>query len=1324
MKKKHLTTQEDVNKLIASINSSFNEDTPNPYAEKIYYPTGGEAATIKKEYSFLDKVRAIGDENNILHQWTFHRDDFFLPGDHIIPWGKDEQKKEEERIRKTIPIDQQIAYINNLYESKGPEDYANKTKRYERHLEDLKILEETSKWLKVPGTLIGGITNPDVLLPGGMVVGTGGKALAKSILFGAGIGGALGATNEYTMTATLGDTTSRDYKSAILYGALLGGGINGVFSAMGWGYNSLARSALHRVTELEKAAKGEPYLYNPKDQTLERLDGTGTKVPFNSVKPFDTTFNVVKDADIKKGVTYDKLTNFMKWFSFSPISRLVGLDQYPAVQALALKLQAPAFNIYVKTPEGLVPWIKKMNASDVKRELQQKSNLAAHLIDDAYKEAQRSGYIGTQKDFEKEAANEFLRVVEQAKEDIAKTVHSSANEQLVKLKEVQDSITDDILEKEYNDLLAEYEKAYDEAVNDAELQLYQTELATRVNKFKNLKQKFLDKEAELKKALNKSILEDKIKYIEDQIKELETKTNLSVSDKNRLEMLRNKQKNPASYKPKGKIPSSKNTEKIKNKLETLRTTHKTNKEVHKEEKKDLAAKIKTRKKQIDYSSKASKYAHTLKYKDKTKEKLRYKKVLDHMSSNKNQYHLLKEDKKRNIIHNPDAMGIELSKRLDEIDDQLATLYFDKIDPKYRKAIDAYVAHNKYYAEVAKSLKETAKKAGKKVEPSYYSPHTYATRRWDLNKILKMSDERLAIILEKAYTLDPLNKLILDERKKLYGNDAVDDEIKLTIKSMIEALRESGYNKDMGSGLFEPHVTPFGQYLKKRNLTLNDRYLEDLIDNSFKGRLADYQYRTAGKLALETLFGTSNKQELEKLIDKAVTQYGNKMSPSERHKISQQLNDLMQHVLGIPIDRIDTNAWYNKAGHTLMKTNYLAFGGKFGENAVTDFGVGVITNGFINSIKAVTPSLKAVVGLYKDKNYGKKWASDMIQLGIVSDLHASKALIRFDSEYGEGLLFDEALDKASEKFSHITGLVGATTLIRLTAVAAGTVDVANIAKSLKVTGHISPRDEMKMARIGLSKEDLLWIAEQPIEIKNGVLVDFHFDKWSDQNKVVAFQRAITQKMEEAVLRADDTMLPKILTYRSPFFRLAFQFMRYAYMSYERVLMKGLAEKDARLVVGLMTSATIYGSIQYLREQALIATGLIDKEDAHFNFIKDDGSIDEEAATRFAIKIARAMPQLGLLPDAIGRARAMMGYDAIGADRPDAVAEALFGIGGSRATQVLDLTKELANGELNTIHAWNALKSLIPGQNIFGIDQVYNPVIKDLIKDNFGKKVELF
>lgn len=626
----------------------------------------------------------------------------------------------------------------------------------------------------------------------------------------------------------------------------------------------------------------------------------------------------------------------------------------------------------------------------------------------------------------------------------------------------------------------------------------------------------------------------------------------------------------------------------------------------------------------------------------------------------------------------------------------------RMHPEVKKSVDAMTD---YYRAVAKKGREV----GLKLDDE--SSNLYHTRRWNLDAIRKLPKAEVMARLKRAIGKHRVNVRNMEGMSKKNRTKLIN---KLA-ESMYKKLSNTELMRDVAkSDLIKTTYTPLGSNLKIKARLL-DSELDGLLHKGTNDILSNYNYQMSGRIGLHAVIGDKNVQDVVNDISQQARLEG--ATPKEIEILSADLLHQMESILGTASIPKNPNGFTQTATRMLGKFEYGVFGGGFGFNALFELGAGAMAHGLRNTMANLRPALHAVRKGMVEGPDKYKFIQDALSLGAAHEFYNINMISRMDdidSMFSSNSV-ERALDEANRFVTKYSGLSHITTMYRVAALGAGTVDLIKNAKRYAKSGKINKGYMDKLARYGLQPDDLLWIAEQPVLSKSRQLVDFQFEKWDNPKRVEKFQIAATAMMDDAVLTGDTTLLPRLFSSTNPMAQMMTKFLRFPTLAYEQLLRKGVAEDPAKFMVGVMTSASMASMIYYLREAALIELGAVDEADAKYQILDKDGDFDDEALQRLALVVLTKMPQASFMADAIKGSAQLTGTEIMGSNefKQDLVSANL----GPSIQRILDLSEnipKILNGDFSKKDAYYMAKSYTLFQNLLTIDQIYNPIIKENLR----------
>jgi hypothetical protein len=626
---------------------------------------------------------------------------------------------------------------------------------------------------------------------------------------------------------------------------------------------------------------------------------------------------------------------------------------------------------------------------------------------------------------------------------------------------------------------------------------------------------------------------------------------------------------------------------------------------------------------------------------------------------------------------------EISKAIDAKREELYQKYqleFKHSDPK---VVEAATKIDEYYKGVLEEAHRLKVHEFKHITPNRH----YMTRIFDFQKVREMDMDTLVARLKAGLKGHVANRSMSEET------------LNTSARNIAAKLKDLDYTRDYADyTFFVPKEIGSTAFFREKQFKLDDRAIQDILVTDIEDVVGQYSYSQKGHLsalhAFPELQGIPREEQVNKFNDlvlKPLRESGAKA------KEVDALENMFDDMLGTFRIAKDSNSAVWKSTRIANSINSLTYGGGFALNTAAEIG-GLLLDGQVaNVMKSRLGTLSEIGTMFTKSRVDDPLARDFILMGQFENLMETNHMMKMsdtDTVFNAGKV-EHNLNKANNEFFKYTGLRGAT--VALEAIVGPKVihDILNI--GTKKT--LSNAEAKYMARIGLNPEDAVTIANKLKEVgefKGNRIYDMHLDKWDD----VALDKlttAVERGMRHTVIRGDTTYLPSFMIKPNAFNRLIFQFLRYPMAATETLMARGLDESPARWLAATMTSTFMMASVMYTREQAAIATGMIDEKDAKYA----DFLTDEEQATKlFAAAFGKA-GTLGGSSIILNRLQAVTGYNVqpgqeyVSPDVLGAFAGPTFG----RLTQARDLLEPVfTEGRVDTKDQWNALQSVVPGLSL--------------------------
>lgn len=479
-------------------------------------------------------------------------------------------------------------------------------------------------------------------------------------------------------------------------------------------------------------------------------------------------------------------------------------------------------------------------------------------------------------------------------------------------------------------------------------------------------------------------------------------------------------------------------------------------------------------------------------------------------------------------------------------------------------------------------------------------------------------------------------------------------------------------------------------LKRRELIIDRAKHPELFHTDGEYMSATYADRVGGRLALKEGFGIDRDAggtlggAIEAKLQE-IRQQGEAVGDSARqiNKDVRNAEAVIETVLGSRKFVQNPTGFDTRLSSHLRKSASALYSGGFVKLAVGELGAVIMRDGLRNTLKEFVPAHKKMLDIIDNAKPDDPILKDIIEMGIGGQTLSGQRLIRYDLEEISSSMtrWEEWADKFSHwgrkysGFNFVTAtsdIIGATGFMR---------------KMLK--GDVN---EKTLARVGLTPDDLVTLKQQPIIYHEGkdIIKDYNFNDWKDQAFAQKIKDAMERQTRDTILRADGTRIHRGLSdVNSPLLQLATQYMHFPAEAFERLMLNGIQEQPARVLVGMMASSMIVGSVLELEDRAEVALG-----------IKDEPMTAEE----LGIKLYQRQPFLGLAPNVIDYGLMLSGQGAIGTTyRPNDILPQLAGAGGGLVERVFDFSRQVQDDQPFNTKEFDRGFGLSPLNTLIGYEQ---------------------
>lgn len=459
---------------------------------------------------------------------------------------------------------------------------------------------------------------------------------------------------------------------------------------------------------------------------------------------------------------------------------------------------------------------------------------------------------------------------------------------------------------------------------------------------------------------------------------------------------------------------------------------------------------------------------------------------------------------------------------------------------------------------------------------------YVKRFYDRNKILSLSYNgkvgREAAI-DKIYDAQVAHAT--SNNKPMTPDTLIEYRAQATtaVDSSINRLdKMQAITRELGKAT-QTVTSPF----KQRTIEAYDDDLMDLLEDDIFTNSSIYGLNVHGRIALKEKLGVANTEQLEKLIKDS----GATVKEIDNFRVVADTILGHREIVKNPFNPsqriIKALGSYSSLMHTAA----------FGVPTITEVSSIAKEFGWRSTINHLIPSIKKIKDIYlngspSDKNqielfadYGSAYFSSRAnRMDIESPLEATSRL-------------QEKVDGYVHKLSVLGGLLPITDMLRMTTITAG---VDFLAK-MSVKKSISNTDMMRINDMGFDADDLVKIRDTLKVDVNGRIGNMNRKSWGTLDQQLTDGLAVM--MERTILHPNGITLPKFMSdvnegaWAS---KILMKFMRFPVESYERLLVRGMQEFDAKQALALAGNVAMWAGILMAKDV------LKDEEKQKYN--KDD------------------------------------------------------------------------------------------------------------------------
>lgn len=525
------------------------------------------------------------------------------------------------------------------------------------------------------------------------------------------------------------------------------------------------------------------------------------------------------------------------------------------------------------------------------------------------------------------------------------------------------------------------------------------------------------------------------------------------------------------------------------------------------------------------------------------------------------------------------------------------------------------------------------------------------------------------------TLDALKEAGSAHQRTL---DIPDEVIARWLENDIELLTRH-YNKQMGMDIL--FTKKFGDITMKEQLN---------------------EVKAFHKTALDKLNKNYKNGEITKLTyDKNIK------------KLNQQLKNDLRDIRGIR-DRTrgtygapkDPHRLTSRAIRGLKSFSVITLMGGAAISSIPDIGIMIMHHGFKDSFQAMRGLWGMNSEIIRKMNRSELHNSgEALEMALNS---RSLALADVGDIFGNRFAFEKSLHNSTNVFMFMNGLNMWNTIMKETTGLMVSNKISSIAKKYVKTGKLSQLDKQRLANVGIDPDMLKRIGNNVNkhgENKNGFLLP-NTDKWNDPRAVTHFRVALTEDVSRTIVTPGSG--DRALLTSTEWGSMIAQYKSFSQSFTQRVLTRGLQEKDSAFVIGV---------------GAMISLGMLVEQIKRKQY-------GQKALTNFDSLLYAGIERSGVMGwfmDINNIAEKVTDYNiglrpALGVATPNysTLASKIGAIGGPSATQIINaltVGKSALTGDYN-YNTRRALRTLTPGNTLPYADPLMDAMYnQDFVRNTY-------
>lgn len=427
---------------------------------------------------------------------------------------------------------------------------------------------------------------------------------------------------------------------------------------------------------------------------------------------------------------------------------------------------------------------------------------------------------------------------------------------------------------------------------------------------------------------------------------------------------------------------------------------------------------------------------------------------------------------------------------------------------------------------------------------------YMNRQVDLNKLATMSPEQA-----KLDVLNAQIKYLNDRGVTVDVNSETFKTLQIKADNFIESALDKKTNINRVIDQISEGKLGNREVTHSRTIDVNASDLEHILNTDSNYLMTNYGRQVHGNFALQDVFGMYKRASFEQLMK------DNNFSAKDRDLFVVALEDIkgIREMIKDPY-----SVGQLALGLTSRLVN-ISYVGNFGMASTGEIFVAMDRYGAFNTLKNIIPSARSTYQLWKNASIDDR--NLLLAMTNKTTPRASSNMLSTENSMmleQTNRIF-KGLDYIADKLAKIGLLQPITDFVRILSASSAQSWLASVAHKNSLGKRLSQADTVRLAKFGLTEAELPNVKRELGLDERGMITNEHLDHSTFGNRILD---GIQDSVDATVMSGSAMHLPTFMTDRGVnnwLSTLVFKFMRYPMEAYEKLLLRGIQELDARKIV---------------------------------------------------------------------------------------------------------------------------------------------------------------